>query len=191
MKVYKHNRTQVRNIIECYERAGPETAREGRDWYRQAFMQAQEWADAIQSTTAKIAQVISVLSPSVQWETNLRDAEKLIFATPEERRKMKVSTYGPNKDKAIGILEGWREFSFTGYNLKTYNFYHCIWNPYNETAVTIDRHANAVATGKKGTRITTRMYGVAAASYREAAHRLNLRPLELQAITWLQHLNEK
>ena len=190
MKAYPYNKTQVRNIKACYERAGPDIAREGRDWYRQAFLQAQEWADAVQSTTAKVAQVISVLSPSVKWETNLRDAERLIFATPEERRKMKVSTYGPNKEKAIGILEGWRQFHFTGWNWKTYNFFHCIWNPTNETAVTIDRHAYAVAVKRKN-KITEKRYGVTAASYRQAAHDLNLRPLELQAITWLQHLNEK
>jgi hypothetical protein len=182
--------SKTENILATYDEAGPDLARAGRDWYLEANDIAKRWAKKSGLTYQRVAQVISLLSPSVAWDINLRDAHKLIFATEEERWSMKVSTYGPQKDKAIGVIKGTYDFHFTGYNWKTYNFAWCIADPTHDTSVTVDRHAYWVA-NRKEEKITDKRYRETANAYREVAKLLNLLPLQVQAITWLQRINEK
>ena len=178
----------IDNILESYDAAGQDLALEGLWWYREANSFARELGQKSKIPWQWVANAISHLSPSVSWEINKRDAERLAMSdNPWEET---VSTYGAQQAKAIAALDG-EPFQYTGYNAKTYNFAMCIKYPRHRWSVTVDRHAWACASREPEKKVTPKRYRDAAAAYRDAAAKVGILPLEMQAITWLETINRK
>lgn len=185
-----------KNLNACYSRADAETIELGMRWYTFAFERASDIAATYNVPVAIVAQVIAALSPATKWERNLIDAENLIKDYYHRGwagcQKTVVCTYGPNKTKAINILNGIIELTPKN-GLKTYNFYNNILDPSNPFFVTIDRHAYNVL-GGKGARgavaIKSKDYFKACEVYRLLAQDKGLTPNQLQAITWEQYRKE-
>jgi hypothetical protein len=143
-----------------------------------------------------VAGVIAALSPSNRWERNLRDADNLIRAHTlggySDALEIKTSTYGPNKIKALAILEGAAPLEVLG-GLKVRAFYSCI---IGGDDICIDGHAYAIWRGERIStsstpKISAKLYSAIAADYTKAAATINsvlgttYRAYQVQAITWL------
>lgn len=183
--------TRLKNI---YAQATPEEVQHGVDWYRTArnicrVISAESGASF--NTTCKI---MSVLSPSVQWNKNVLDCKNLLKAYYKDGvrdpHKVTVSTYNQNKYKAFAILNG--EADLLPSARKTYAFYRNIASE-NDDFVTVDRHAIKVLVHPKrltenhngGVNLSKSVYEKAEAVYKRTAQELGLRGYELQAIVWL------
>lgn len=185
-----------KNLKACYERADVGVKQHGLTWYEDAYAFAQQLSNKYNVPIERVAQVIAALSPASKWERNKIDAEQLV-ASYYHRGYIgavatTVTTYGPNKHKAINVLLG-KQALTPDNGLKTYNFYNNILNPKNEFFVTIDRHAFNILSGNKkrgALKITAKDYYKACNVYRLLAKEKGLTPCQLQAITWVQYRNE-
>lgn len=184
------------NLLKTFSRASQETINEGKMWYRAANLFATSLSQRFGVTVEQAAGVIACLSPAAKWERNLEDAENLIKAYYHRgyigAKPVVVTTYGNQKEKALGVLAGRHELTpKTG--RKTFNFMHNIIDPTNPDFVTIDRHAWRVLTGEQNAgavQINPRQYSLAELVYKTLARQVNLVPCELQAIAWTQYKKE-
>ena len=167
-------------------------------WYHNAHNFAKAIAKHHKISLAKVAGVISALSPGNEWENNKQEAHRLIqiYLTDKRYDVIKFRTYGNNVAKAIQILElSDSEFDLVrkigdillgkaGY--KTQNFYYNILNPSDDLPVTIDRHMLKFL-GEKS--VKSRLhYGLMAKRIRKAANKIGLVPSELQAVLWEEQI---
>jgi hypothetical protein len=191
------NTPWANNLRAIYARA-KQNGEEGKSWYKEANVLAQGLADKYKLELGIVAQVIATLSPSVKWDTNVKDAVNLIDAFYKRgylgAKSITVSTYGPQKEKAIQILLGNTLIGPYNGGLKVYNFYKNILDPSNSFYVTIDRHAARILVGDdkrpKPQAISHINYVKYAAVYKLIAQELKIKPCELQAITWVQFRKE-
>ena len=171
----------------------------GLTWYSDAYDFAARIGTEYALSVETVAGVVSALSPAVSWVVNKEDARRLIdnwsnIGNPE---RVKVSTYGQNKDKAIGILESKGSYNavvdFFTADTKTLNFFCNIANPERTNVVTVDRHAIGIALGSTDTShqqlcITKKRYRDIKEAYTMAAEQLGHRvPCNLQAICWISY----
>lgn len=185
-----------KNLVACYERATPDAIALGMVWYQDANKFATELSQKYNISVETAAQVIAALSPAAKWERNKQDAAALIEAYYHRGyiggKAVTCCTYGPNKLKALEILAG-RLTLTEKQGFKTANFWQNIAKPDNNFHVTIDRHALRVLEGsdKRGAvAIKPHQYKRASIIYRTLAGEKGLIPHQLQAITWVQRLNE-
>lgn len=170
---------------------------DGQSWYRRANTAAVRLADQYEVTIPVAAGVIAALSPRNKWERNLIDAENLIAAYQaageEGAADVKVCTFGKNKKKALEIL-------FIGFECvegvksvlsgpKLIEFFSCIMG---EDDVCIDGHAYSIWFGDRVTlakvpSIGKKLRAQIKADYMAVADKNNLKPFEVQAITWVTH----
>lgn len=168
----------------------------GANWYATAQDAAATMAQRYSLSTDTVAAVIAALSPNNRWERNLSDADNLIGAYIlggySDAVKVKTSTYGLNKTKALKILEGAAPLEVLG-GLKVRAFYGCIMG---QDAVCIDGHAYAIWRGERIStsstpKISAKLYASIAADYIRATDTINnilggeYQPRQVQAITWL------
>jgi hypothetical protein len=171
----------VANIITRYAQASVEQKIAGERWYETANQIAQMISGGNVTVGAG---VLAALSANKSWTENLKIA-RLAFETGTPAKHVKVQLA-----KAQAIMEGAEPTSVLGNGLKTQNFYQCIVDPTNTTAVCIDRHAHDVAVGEvygnddRGLSTATR-YNMLAEAYRIAAEKLNTLPMIVQAVTWV------
>lgn len=184
----------VDNLLSLYKGAGSPILEQGLGWYQSAKMEALRLSQAyFLASYRHAAGVISVLSPAVKWEVNLRDAETACAARKGE--DFKVSTYRQFKQKAIAIRDGDHPKKWINPKTapKTWAFYQCISNPESKNYVVIDRHALAAAMGrnltdKERSSVLKRVgaYEWWSGRYKEAAAEVGVLPLQMQAVVWLQ-----
>jgi hypothetical protein len=168
----------------------------GANWYATAQDAAATMAQRYSLSTDTVAAVIAALSPNNRWERNLSDADNLIGAYIlggySDAVKVKTSTYGLNKTKALKILEGAAPLEVLG-GLKVRAFYGCIMG---QDAVCIDGHAYAIWRGERIStsstpKISAKLYASIATDYVLATDTINnvlggeYQPRQVQAITWL------
>lgn len=168
----------------------------GANWYATAQEAAATMAQRYGLSADTVAAVIAALSPNNRWERNLRDADKLIGAYIlggySDAVKVKISTYGPNKAKALKILEGAAPLEVLG-GLKVRAFYGCI---IGQDTVCVDGHAYAIWRGERIStsstpKISAKLYSSIVADYIRATDTINnvlggqYKPYQVQAITWL------
>lgn len=194
-----HNmRSMIIRFHERYVTAGD--INHGKRWYRDARAIASDIASEHGFTVAQVCGVISALSPSVSWETNLTDAETICkaFADGVPFDTVTVSTYGQNKDKAFRILSGLgdaqsvsEEFRFPS---KTGSFFWNLLRPNAPTHVTVDRHALGIALGSRDSNvhqslsITDKRYRTISDAYVSASRYLGYdSPCQLQAAAWVAY----
>lgn len=176
----------VSNIITRYAQASVEQKIAGERWYETANQIAQMISGG---DVVKGAGVLAALSANKSWTENLKIA-KLAFADGTASKHVKVQIA-----KANAILAGAEPTSVLGNGLKTQNFYRCIVDPTDETAVCIDRHAHDVAVGEvygdddRGLSAKGR-YELIAEAYRSAARKLHTLPMVVQAVTWVVQVEE-
>lgn len=167
-------------------------------WYSKAHAEAKRLKEAYFLRSVRHAcGVISVLSPAVQWEVNLRDAETACATRSGE--EFSVSTYGTFKIKAESIRDGDDPAKWINPKTapKTWAFYHCLWKPRNAHHVVIDRHALAACLGRnltdkeRGAMLRKKGgYETYSQVYRDAAKEVGILPLQMQAICWIKWRND-
>ena len=185
-----------KNLLQLYDRCSDLVIEEGKIWYRQANMFAENLSNKYNISLKTAASVIACLSPAAKWERNLIDAENMTRNYYHRGyiggKATVVTTYGKQKEKALGVLCNGLHLS-PEQGLKTFNFMHNIVNPSDPNFVTIDRHAYRILSGdnsKGDLAITKKQYGIASDVYKSVAKKLGYTPCQLQAITWVQFRNE-
>jgi len=208
-------RTGINRMLKLFNQATPEEKKAGVEWYSNAHKYAAALAIEHNTTTETAAKIISILSPSVEWELNKQQAAAIIAAhnTGSNPEKVIVSTYDGNKYKAIATLQNKpiqykpREIKngqYTGKTgkprtarpginretaLKTYAFFQNINQ--GETAaeyVTIDRHHLSAffKDPKRIKSLTAARYADITEATKTAAASVGLKPYEFQAVIWEQ-----
>lgn len=156
-------------------------------WYQDAYKIACNLAKKHNTQTERVAGIIAALSPLKRWDKNIQLADDLLSGRKVGHTKVMVSkAYKVSKCDIADIpavLNG----------NKITDFYSNIINPTCENRVTIDRHAIMIAMG--GIHISQsdlvslsnsdKKYSAVAEAYRRAAKKLGVRPLEVQAVTWV------
>lgn len=173
-------KTTVDNILRIYDQQTQIT-----NWYRDANLFAQNLSELTGHSLPKICGVIAALSPLKSWDENKIIARNFLLKTgPAKHTRVMVN-------KAKDIISGTGEVDQICEVLngnKITSFFLNILQPETAGAVTIDRHAVAVALGRNATdkelQITTGQYEFFANCYRIAAQKRNVLPLQMQAVTW-------
>jgi hypothetical protein len=185
------------NILGVLHLATPVDYQQGMDWYRNARRICETIANKVglQGELPAIgwmtvAGVVAALSPNNRWERNCSDAELVVrlykAGGAEAALGAKVCTYKANLVKAVKILEG-ANIVETLRGPKVTEFYHCITGSVAE--VCIDGHAYSIWAGQRLTMkeipsIGKKLRAAIKADYIKAAKQFDLRPCEVQAITW-------
>lgn len=188
----------AKQINKLYRSATNEEALEGAGWYVQAHEICKLIGQKYNCPLPKVVGVIAALSPATNWQQNVADSHNLILAwchgfNPDE---VVCTTYGPNKAKAIRILNlnssNEREIEQVLLHKspinKTACFYLNILHPDNDELVTVDRHAIRIALGDgpgvDDICMTPKRYRNIAESYQIASKELDISAIQLQAIVW-------
>ena len=167
-------------------------------WYDDARAAAIAIADATALPLETVVGVIAALSPNNRWERNLVDAENVcrtFVADPESAESVKVCTYGKMLTKAIQILKCSEPEQIPGIlnGRKITAFYHCIMG--DKGHVCVDGHAYSIWIGDRLTmkqvpNIGKKLYQTITDDYVQASYiinaryQLNLKPYQIQSITW-------
>ena len=171
-------------------------------WYSDAHAWADSLATAFGLPVETVVGVVAALSPLNGWESQLEWTPRILRAWGDVDRSRAVETaggwipgpgLGANKRKAARILSGEAPLSVLG-GSKVRAFFANIMG--DETAVCVDRHAWAIATGDvagdvsitaKRYRETVAAFTCAAANLRAAFPALSdvLTPAGVQALTWV------
>lgn len=181
----EQRRQLVSNILDVYDRATPAARSQGMSWYKTAH----DLAGMVGfGDYSKGAGVIAALSANTGWTQN-RKLALAISAGQEVGHLSKVL------EKVKAIMAGQPPTAVLGRGLKTLNFYHNIHQPERSGPVTVDRHAHDIARGEvwgnaNRALTTTTRYAVLADAYRAAAALRDVRPHEMQAVTWVQWRDE-
>lgn len=189
MKSRKPKQIWIDNILKTYFKSAEIEKAEGLVWYPKARRYAEDLGARYNVPARQVSGVIAALSPATNWDQNLKDTESLL----RHGENCKVTTYGPNKKKALSIWKGSEPTKNLGRN-KTLSFFECIEG--SDVQVYIDRHAAAVALGrrindKERNQLQGVLYEKIQNAYRIPASVLGLLPSELQAITWVHWRNQK
>lgn len=183
------------NILSVYHKAYDPQIEIGMQWYAKAHRLARDMSIQHKLKSYRYAAgILSVLSPAVNWERNIIDAHTVCSAEDEDN--IVVSTYGQFVKKALAIKHGTDPDDVIKRKSapKTWAFYQCISRPMNNLYVTIDRHAVAIAQGKRygdteRSSFLKRVgvYEAVSDAYREAAEQVGILPLQMQAVTWVTY----
>ena len=171
-------------IKACYIRANRDVLKRGLNWYQQANVFCKEVAHNTGLSVETVAMVVSALSPAVSWELNKIQAEQMCNAFRDglPLETVTTSTYESNRLKAWDILQGKKVITVK--SPKTYAFYRNIM--LNVDSVTIDRWILRVMFNRPLKSLTALKYRQCEQIFKQAAIDLELKPYQLQAITWEQ-----
>lgn len=181
----------TRNLLDTIDHVVDGEWDSGLTWY--SGRAAQVCADIISAARAggraitfrQAAGILAALSPGTSWDDNCDGAIELAATGAGFYRQS-----DDNNAKALAILNGAEPLTVLG-GRKVRSFFANILNPHTSGAVTIDRHALAILFGRplseRELKVLARrgVYTVAAGIYRAVARIYGIRPLQLQAITWV------
>ncbi len=196
VELYPTGQEMVDQIISVYHSATEDEKAAGRSWYSVTAGQVCEDVRSAARTTGVVltfsqaAGILAALSPATGWGDNCAGAIEFVLTG-----NMIAQTPLFNA-RAAAILAGARPLDVLG-GRKVRSFYRNIVAPFDNGAVTIDRHAVSLVFGRPLSERTLKPltgnvggYQVCAAAYRAAARRLNILPCQLQAITWIAWRND-
>jgi len=192
-QVFKHEtltRTKVKNnILKVWEQT---TESERFDWYFVANNFARSLAGP-EISVIQVCGVIAALSPLLSWAKNMELANLAVqyYKKGEDLALLPYMKTGLKKaerilsiqgtatdDQILNILKG----------QKISSFYLNLAYPDKAISLTIDRHAIAVALGRKPSdnemNLTANQYKFFIECYRHTAAKLDISPLLLQSATW-------
>lgn len=178
------NKNQM-NILNAYSLATYEDIEEGMLWYLKTRNMCKTIAKKTNVSFIKVAGIFAALSPACPIDKNISDTLDLIIN--EDHR---CTTYGNNVKKALTILKLQRPTIHDILKIlngqKTTRFFLNIYSPRFDV-VTIDRHAISIYFGTfdHGFKQTKNRIHKIREDYKEVAKFLNIRPYQLQAITWV------
>ena len=196
------------NILGVYYSAPLETKAFGLQWYKLAFDVAAGISEKTGLDIETTIAVISALSPNNKWPINIDNADRLCtaYANGADPMKVKVSTYNPNKAKAVDCLEisNTVELRRILNGQKITAFFDCILyagqktHVHGKEAVCIDGHAKSIYYGERymlkdnKSNIGKKEYAAISAAYVTAAGIINeieqpkeaITGCHVQAITW-------
>jgi hypothetical protein len=174
-----------------------------KGWYRRAQSATFNLAATFGIDRWVASQVVSAVSPAVDWDVNIRYAAKTVEAWQtygdELDRLLFFSEnsvgapYGwENFRKAWRILDGDQEIAFKG-SPKTGRFAHNIFTPYMTRLVTVDSHMARMWCGSAvsqvgSARITEKQYLTAEADVQRLADIEGITPEQCQEELWQKHL---
>ena len=208
----KENTYILDHIVAEFLNSSDKNKIEGQQWYKTAHIIAAQIAKTFNIKLIKVVGVIAALSPNNHWDKNIIDAESLIAAYNSGMSydqifdEIKVSTFNPNKRKALNVLfdlacESVKELikpkKESGH--KVLSFFNCIYDYNNPLVVCIDGHALSIYLGDRITvndsksNMTPKQYAHIQEAYRLATDKINeiegrtYIPMEIQAITWLAY----
>jgi hypothetical protein len=168
----------IANVLSVWAEATADQKTRGRQWYAVAHQLAGEIAD----TPRMGAGILAALSAQASWRRNVALAVGACTGRP-------VASTHDRLSKVERILSGEDPESVLPMDLKTGQFFRCILDPADATAIVIDRHAHDIAVGRRlGTAergLTGRRYQLFADVYRKAARLLGETPQTVQAVTWV------
>lgn len=192
----------VNKIIKMYNQS---SNKEGLTWYTEAkefaetmsmlfmydnptdFLADDDWDIKV----TKVCGVIAALSPLKSWEENKKIT--ISFLDKGISNHTKVMT---NKAKAIMQSDG--DISTISDILrgsKITSFFLNILDPVYNTGVTIDRHAVSLAVGRElqgdALQMSIKQYNFFVNAYRIASVKLGVKPLQVQAVTWVEWRKHK
>jgi hypothetical protein len=184
------------NLEKLYNAASPDTMERGREWYRNAHNICKGFAEKYGVPFSHVCMVMAILSPAISWHNNIKSCENMLEAYQmgaQSTDEFKVTTYNSNKKLAWEVLNERKHFILTRTNMKTYSFFWNMWAVYDDSRVTIDRHAIKAMEGstKAGSRdVSAPLYRKAQHVYSIIAKEKGLKPHEFQAIIWTQYKQE-
>jgi len=194
--------TLIKNIIATRRKATSDDIKAGVSWYAIAQQNCLDIAESHCMPLNIVVGVVAALSPNNKWTRNIINATDLIgaFMNGDTIESVKVSTYNAMKQKAWGILEAMPEDNESIMLMlngqKIIAFFECIMDL---DSCCIDGHARNIAYNERigltddRTNIGKREYKELVQAYVAASKRCsivdngkrrNLKPYELQAITW-------
>ena len=172
------------NIVAVWHRATKQAHFEGDDWYTDAQVICAELAEEFGCTLADAAGVLAVLSPQLDWESNIVAAREF-FELGRAHQQTNA-----NNDKAMRAVWGDHD-AIRGRKVRA--FWQAVVEPYGDSAPVIDRHAVAVYCGhpvsdRDRHRWLDRKDVIPRiqAAYLVAAKQLSEPVHVLQAVTWVQ-----
>jgi hypothetical protein len=192
------NAQQVERIVACWSASS--TREHDSAWYWRARTYCENLAHKYNTTVETVAGILAALSPGCPYERNMKDAEATVATWCGMVGNFdghKCATYRRNVAKAIAICEGAHvEYTLAPKprrsGMKCLAFYRAIMEPWRADSVVVDRHALALAHGRKYTKgVTYRRYQDFARSYKIAAYKVKVGVNELQAATWCHWRKEK
>lgn len=188
----------ARHVLAVYDRAPEDVRRAGRNWYANAVPAVGALLDGSPRWTwYHRAGVLAALSPRMPWERNVEMAA-LALSLGRAVGVLSANAGKANAIMALSPLLPPTELRAAIHDIlrgpKTRSFFECCADPWGAHGdVCIDRHAVCIAAGRylreqRGAAILARVgaYARAQDCYREAAARVGIFPLQMQAITWLQ-----
>lgn len=184
--------SMVLNILYRYASATTQERSEGQDWYPAARRWCAERATEYGLSLPTVAATVSVLSPQVPWEHNLRWADECMAAHangyPLPRRGLGTSL----RRASIALSGDLSDVERSNGSLKVHNFYRSILGL--PGSVCVDRHALRVAYGDPAyhsSRINKSEYYRVMGAYTDAALELDIGASTVQAVTWVVMKRER
>lgn len=181
----KYQRSKVRvNLRDIFNSATEADIVGGVKWYKSAHDICLKYATKYDTTTERVAQIMSALSPNNKWERNIIDTESVLKAVKAgaTAEQVKVCTFHANKFKAFAIARG--ELSIAATSPKTFAFVRNI-GALDDTKVTIDLwHLRACFGETIETGLTLKRYRELERITIEEAKKVGLKGYEFQAIVW-------
>ena len=183
----------VKNILAIYEQATTDEMVHGLTWYAKAQAAAQDIADATELPLRVVVGVIAALSPTNNWDQNLKDAQLFCetFAAGGYYEDVKASTYKKMWEKAWTILESVPCDNDAVAKIlngpKITDFFWCIMGA---DVCVIDGHAWCIANADRRVMQEVPSIGKRARqelqyAYAEAACACGIKAFEMQATTWV------
>ena len=173
-----YTKTVVRNILTIYDLCEAPAA-----WYNDANEYAAKLAKEYNYTTAQICGVIAAFSPLKSWVEN-----KVITELYLKSGTCKHTTAMKKKAAAILKTTDIEEIATILNGNKITSFFLNMLEPNNTEAVTIDRHAIAIALGRpikeNEGNFTDKQYLFFVNCYKIAAKKVGVVPSLLQSATW-------
>jgi hypothetical protein len=173
----------VRRVVDARRQALPWEVTGAARWYDEARQVAARVGDVAHLDVVAGAAVVAALSPMNKWADNCADA--LALAAD---RGSRVRTTGPNRAKAVAILDGADPGEVLS-GRKVRNFWRAVATAGAEGEVPVDRHLYRVAVGwtvspydaaPRGRAEYDRVVG----AYETAASWLGERALVVGAVAW-------
>jgi len=182
----------IENILTVYNQANQNEIDHGLNWYAIANNQALDIADETGLPLHIVVGVIAALSPTNEWEQNLKDARLFCetFVNGGYYEDVKASTYKKMWEKAWTILESVGDYNQVLAILngpKISDFYRCILG---ENVCVIDGHAWCIANSERRVLQEVPNIGKKARialqeAYKAAATKEGITAYQMQAITWV------
>lgn len=186
----------MRNIIDSrieklLSQVTSQTLEEGKNWYKDANKYCQELSIEYNKTFRQVVGILAALSPMKEWGVNKRQTRQFLeFQT--------CGTFGRQINKSLEMydcivaeLDAQKADKFimmTLNGMKTKSFYHNIVYPSTSRMITVDTHMLKLS---DWTYMDDKKYQVIEQAIQEKADSIDMLPLELQAILWLQIKNSK